>query len=274
MNFERSGELLRRLPAIASLAVAAWLLAKIALTAWDMARFEPPSPAALLPSSSAASPDAGAPGRRLFGSPPQRNGAGATPGILRDGNFRLAGVVASSNRKMAHAIIETGGVAGAYFPGDTLAAGIRLQDVRPHEVLLRRGGETLRLPLSEMQAVPGRGPARNLGGALSGELSDVLAEPPRMSLSQILRMEAVMDAEGGMEGYRVFPRAQKALFDGLGLVPGDLVTAVNGIEFAGGNLEQARRQMSGGGDMMLTVQRDSELLEIRVGSENFGLLAM
>ena len=274
MNFERSGELLRRLPAIASLAAALWLLAGIAFTAWDMVRFEPPSPAAVPPSDRAGSAGAGAPGRSLFGAPPERNGAGAAPGILRDGNFRLAGVVASGNRQMAHAIIEAGGVAGAYFPGDTLAAGISLQDVRPHEVRLRRGGETLRLPLSEMKAVPGRGPARSQQGALSGELSDVLAEPPRMSLSQILRMEAVMDAEGRMEGYRVFPRAQKALFDGLGLVPGDLVTAVNGIDINGGNLAQARRAMSGGGDMMLSVQRDGEPLEILVGSENFGLLAM
>ena len=274
MNFERSGELLRRLPAFAMLAVAAWLLGGIVVSAWEMARFEPPPPAALKPADTARDGGAGAPGGRLFGNPPQRGEASAAPGVLRDGNFRLTGVVASGNRKLAHAIIETGGIAGAYFPGDSLVAGISLEEVRPDEVLLRRGNAVLRLPLSDMKAGSGRGPARNLDDALSGALSEVLAEPPRTSLSQLLRMEAVMDAEGRMEGYRVFPRAQKALFDSLGLVPGDLVIAVNGVAFDTDNLTQARRVMSSGGDMMLSVLRDGERLEISVGSENFGLLAM
>lgn len=274
MNFERFGGLLRRFPAIAGLAVAAWLLAGIVLAAWEMARFEPPSPAAVRPMDTAEDADPAAPGGRLFGTPPRRGQASGAPGVLRDGNFRLTGVVASGDRKLAHAIIETGGVSDAYFPGDTLVAGISLQEVRPAEVLLRRGTEVLRLPLSEMNAASRRGPARNLDDAVSGGLSEVLAEPPQVSLSQLLRMEAVMDAEGRMEGYRVFPRAQKALFDGMGLVSGDLVIAVNGVAFDTGNLTQARRQMSGGGDMILSVLRDGERLEISVGSENFGLLAM
>lgn len=272
MNFERSGGLLRRLPAFAGLAVAAWLLANIALAAWEMARFEPPSPAASEPVVTAGDAGAGAPGGSLFGAPPQRGGASSAPGILRDGNFRLAGVVASSDRKMAHAIIETGGVAGAYFTGDTLAAGISLQQVRPDEVLLRRGTDVLRLPLSDM--TPGAARRPDPGDALSGVLSEVLTEPPRMTLSQLLRMEPVMDAEGRMQGYQVFPRAQRALFDGLGLAPGDLVTAVNGVSLQGDTTTQARREMNGSGDMTLSVLRDGEQLEISVGSENFLLLAM
>lgn len=272
MNFERSGGLLRRLPVFAGLAAAGWLLANIALTAWEMTRFVPPSPAASGPMVTAGNAGAGAPGGSLFGAPPQRGDASSAPGVLRDGNFRLAGVVASGDRKMAHAIIETGGVAGSYFTGDTLAAGISLQEVRPDEVLLRRGTEVLRLPLSDME--PGTGRRADPGDALTGALSDVLTEPPRMTLSQLLRMDPVMDAEGRMEGYQVFPRARRALFDSLGLAPGDLLIAVNGVSLQGDTMTQATREMNGSGDMMLSVLRDGEQLEISVGSENFALLAM
>ena len=83
-----------------------------------------------------------------------------------------------------------------------------------------------------------------------------------------------MNADGGMEGYRLSPRSRRAWFDSLGLISGDLLVAVNGISFGPDNLAQARREMSGGNDMMLTVLRDGEQLEITVGSGNFGLLAM
>ena len=83
-----------------------------------------------------------------------------------------------------------------------------------------------------------------------------------------------MDAEGRMEGYRLSPRSRRAWFDSLGLVPGDLLVAVNGVSFAPDNLAQASRGMGAGGDMMLTILRDGEQLEIAVGSGNFGLLAM
>ena len=77
-----------------------------------------------------------------------------------------------------------------------------------------------------------------------------------------------------MEGYQVFPRARRALFDSLGLAPGDLLIAVNGVSLQGDTMTQATREMNGSGDMMLSVLRDGEQLEISVGSENFALLAM
>lgn len=276
MNFGNSSAFVRRLPALALAAVAVWLLAKIGFTAWDIARFEPPAPAAFSPAVSADKAAAQAPGAGLFGSPRQRARTNASPDVLRGGNFRLTGVVASANRKLAHAIIETGGASDTYFIGDTLASGIRVQEVRPNEVLLRRGGEVLRLPLSNASLSTGASPSPNLlaraggGGALGG---DLLARP-RESLSQLVNMEPVMDADGRMEGYRLTPRARKAWFDSLGLVSGDLLLAVNGIGFDANNMAQARQEMSSGNDMMLTVERDGEKLEVSVGSDNFGLLAM
>lgn len=276
MNFANSGALVRRLPALALAGVAVWLLAKIGFTAWDIARFDPPAPAALSPAVAADKPAAAAPGAGLFGSPRQRARTSASPDVLRGGNFRLTGVVASANRKLAHAIIETGGASDTYFIGDTLASGILVQEVRPNEVLLQRGGEVLRLPLSNASLSASASPSPNLlartaGGAGLG--SELLARP-RESLSQLVNMEPVMDADGRLEGYRLTPRARKAWFDSLGLVSGDLLLAVNGASFDASNMAQARQEMSSGNDMMLTIDRDGEKLEVSVGSENFGLLAM
>ncbi len=276
MNFENSGRLLWRLPALVLMGAAAWLLVEIALTAWAMARFEPPSAAGARSSASARETGRGPPGSSLFGLPTQAGNSGAAPSVVRNGNFRLTGVVATANRRLAHAIIETGGVSETYFLGDTVASGIRLQEVRPNEVLLSRGAETLRLPLSEAGlAVSG---TASLSGSPAapgaGGIGDDLLTLPRETLSQLVNMEPVMNADGGMEGYRLSPRSRRAWFDSLGLNSGDLLVAVNGVAFDPDNLAQARREMSGGNDMMLTILRDGEQLEIIVGSGNFGLLAM
>ena len=273
MNFGNSGGLLRRLPSLALLGVAVWLLAEIALTAWELARFEPPSSNSARPSASAPDRSEGAPGSGLFGTPAQRGSAGGAPAVLRNGNLRLTGVVASSNRKLAHAIIETGGASDTYFIGETVASGISLQEVRPNEVLLRRGGDVLRLPLGDL-SLRGRAVASPSRRAAAGVTGAELRALPRESLSQLVNMEPVMDGDGRMEGYRLTPRARRAWFDSLGLVSGDLLVAVNGVPFDPDNMAQARQEMSGGNDMMLTIRRDGEQLEISVGSGNFGLLAM
>ena len=273
MNFGNSGGLLRRLPSLALLGVAVWLLAEIALTAWELARFEPPSSNSARPSASAPDRSEGAPGSGLFGTPAQRGSAGGAPAVLRNGNFRLTGVVASANRKLAHAIIETGAASDTYFIGETVASGISLQEIRPNEVLLRRRGDVLRLPLSDL-SLRGRAVASPSRRAAGGVIGAELRALPRESLSQLVNMEPVMDIDGRMEGYRLTPRSRRAWFDSLGLVSGDLLVAVNGVPFDPENMAQARQEMSGGNDMMLTIRRDGEQLEKSVGSGNFGLLAM
>ena len=177
---------------------------------------------------------------------------------------------------MAHAIIESGGVSRAYFPGDALAAGLTLHEVDANEVRLMRGAEILRLPLSGLTPGMARTTPRGLPPQPAAEDVDfsIAAVPARMSLSQILRMEPVMEADGAMLGYRVFPRGQQGFFDALGLVAGDLVVAINGIPIDSGNLPEVRQQMSAGGDMMLSVERGGEQLEISIGGENFGPLTM
>ncbi|MCY4256552.1 MAG: hypothetical protein OXE51_10655 [Gammaproteobacteria bacterium] len=277
MNFVNWSGLLRHLPAFAFVAAAVWLAARIALSAWEWTQVEPPAGLPDRSAEAAEHPASKAPGSRLFGEPRARAApvAAGPPGLLNSGKYRLRGVVASTRQGMAHAIIESSGSTRAYFPGDSLAAGLTLSEVRPNEVFLRQGAEIVRLPLASLGPSTARGAVR--AGISQFSIADppsLLAAPPRMSLSQILSMEPVMDDDGAMRGYRVSPRRSRALFDALGLVSGDLVVAVNGVPIDSATLQQATREMGGGGDMMLTVDREGEQLEIRVGSESFGLLAM
>ena len=275
MNSVNWSRLLKGLPALALVLLAAWLLARIGLTAWEMTRIERLNPTAGRSAVTTRIETTDAPGSTLFGSPPRRIESGGAPGLLSGGDFRLRGVVASGNKRVAHAIIESGGVSGAYFAGDSVANGLSLQEVRPNEVLLRRGGEVLRLPLLDLSPGMGGGIPRNLDARPDPDnIADILAAPPRMTLSQLLRMEPIVDTDGRMEGYRIFPRAQRALFDSLGLVSGDRFVAINGTPFDKDNIAQARDQMNNGGDMMLSIMRDGEQIEITVESANFGLLAM
>ncbi len=279
MNLVNWKSLLRRVPAFALLAVAIWLLGRIGASAWEWAQLEPVAPPPSLPAGPAENPAAKAPGSGLFGTPGPSAAAASAPVVMSGGEFRLRGVVASRRPGMAHAIIESRGESRAYFPGDALAPGLTLQEVWPTEVRLRQGAEILRLPLSGLTQGAARAPdprvvPRVASAFRNDQAANILDAPGRMSLSQILRMESVMNSDGKMRGYHVFPRGRQGrlnLFDSIGLVPGDLVVAINGIPINSDNLPQATEQMNSGGDMMLTVEREGDQLEISVG---LGLLAM
>lgn len=276
MNFVNWNSLLKRAPAFVLFAPAVWLLARIALSSWEWAQVEPPAGLARQPAELTEHPAVKTPGSRLFGEP-RANAppAAGSPGLLNSGQYRLRGVVASTRQGMAHAIIESDGTARAYFPGDSLAAGLTLSEVRPNEALLRQGAGIVRLPLGRPGASTSLGPDRaGVSQFSSAGAPGLLTAPPRMSLSQIMGMEPVMGDDGAMQGYRVYPGGSRGLFDALGLVSGDLIVAVNGVPINSATLQQATREMSGGGDMMLTVDREGEQFEILVGSESFGLLAM
>lgn len=279
--------LFRRVAALALGAAAVWLLVRIGVAAWELARSEPYAALPERPAGPVRQPAADAPGSRLFGTAPARGGGDPAPRLLANGDFRLRAAVASAHETLAHAIIESSGSSKAYFSGDALASGLTVDKVLANEVILKRGSETLRLPLSGREPPGGSAGAADrrpeaLAGGASGAMEPAgllpgatraLDRAPRQSLPQLVRMEPVMDAEGAMEGYRIFPR-QRAVFDRLGLVPGDLVVAVNGIPIAGDSMQQARNLISGAADLTLTIARGGEQLEITVGSENFGLLAM
>lgn len=152
-------------------------------------------------------------------------------------DLTLSGIAADAHQPISRAIIMAGGKQQTYGIGAQLPGGAVIKDILPDQVLLILNGhvESLRLPkltgdvgsdattpaftqLPVSQAPP---PA-NLGQLRH----QVMRHPER--LMDVVRAMPVME-NGKFAGYRVFPAGNPRLFEQMGLKPGDIVTAVNGI---------------------------------------------
>lgn len=151
----------------------------------------------------------------------------------------LTGVTADENGELSRAHIVSGrGEQKAYAIGAEIenAGGAKLHAVYRDRVIINRGGqlETLRFderrnasaglvsrapvtPPPPMQAIPSEDPS----------LREVVSENVS-NLNQVFRMAPHMEG-AKMVGFRLNPGRNREVFDALGLVPGDVVTEINGI---------------------------------------------
>ena len=146
-------------------------------------------------------------------------------------DLKLRASVAATNSDAAHAIIADGsGKESAYFVGSSIPGGASLHRVHVDRVILNRGGvlETLRLP----REFDGKGAApaatRRTASASQATSAQGLINANAATFVEIIRPQPFMP-NGKMKGYRVFPGRNRQQFIALGLRPGDLVTAVNGV---------------------------------------------
>lgn len=239
-----------------ALLLGVWVLYRMAVVVWQVVPAPPLSEA--VPEPPAAPPAAtGAAGGRLdistivnwhlFGAP---GGPAAPTGSAPIDapetrlNLVLRGVLSSGDPESARAIIaEPNGNENFFRIGSALPGGAELVEIYPDRIILKRAGqhETLRLPRDGLegpasqtrarQPVPAvaaqpAGPAENAGAVLA-EYRQRMAENPQ-SLLDLARPVPYNDANG-FAGFRLFPGNNPALFGQLGLQPGDLVKAVNGI---------------------------------------------
>ncbi len=152
---------------------------------------------------------------------------------LSSANLVLAGTIATQDPKHGIAIISAGGPSKVYSVGDNVN-GASLYSVYLDRVILDRGGtlETLVLP----RQLPGdrsQASARRLGAnqrtvAAVDNVRRLVQQDPGI-LDQVMRTVASYDnAAGKLRGFRAYPGRNRAIFNKLGLKPGDLVTAING----------------------------------------------
>lgn len=150
-------------------------------------------------------------------------------------NLKLRAAVAASDDEVAHAIIADGsGNEKVYFVSSSVPGGASLHRVLADRVILNRGGvlETLRLPREfegSAASVSRRPPGANSTPRTSGPNVQQLIQSNAASFAEIIRPQPFMP-NGQLKGYRVFPGRNRQQFIALGLRPGDLVTAVNGVE--------------------------------------------
>jgi general secretion pathway protein C len=144
----------------------------------------------------------------------------------------LVGTIANTDPTLGYAIIgENPAAAKVYSVGKTITGGTRLHSVYPDRAILDRGGklEALLLPKKfqgggmSASVPPGANPADPM---LGDRLRQLAAANPA-AITDVMRPQPVF-ANGQQRGYRVYPGRSRAVFNRLGLLPGDLVTAING----------------------------------------------
>jgi len=153
---------------------------------------------------------------------------------LSSANLVLAGTIASQDPKHGVAIISDGGPSKVYSVGDNVS-GATLHSVYLDHVILDRAGvlETLMLPRQLAGSRPVAA-VRRPGGADPRTVAAVdnirrLVQQDPGILDQVMRTVASYDnAAGKLRGFRAYPGRNRAIFNKLGLKPGDLVTAING----------------------------------------------
>ena len=184
----------------------------------------------------------------------------------------LVGTIANTDPTLGYAIIGESAVsAKVYGVGKTITGGTKLHSVYPDRAILDRGGklEALLLPkkfqgggMSAAAPLPGASPADPM---LGDRLRQLAATNPA-AITDILRPQPVF-ANGQQRGYRIYPGRNRSQFNKLGLLPGDLITAINGTP-----LDDASRgmdilqTMNTASAVTMTVERNGESVQVNVNN--------
>ncbi|PXV66190.1 type II secretion system protein C (GspC) [Sinimarinibacterium flocculans] len=281
--YERHG---RRLPPLANLALAivvAWLLSKMVwalMPVPEAARWQPPPPPPA-PARAGRTPSAGIDrllAAQLFG----RYEAEAAPaGNVEDApdtrlSLNLLGILAGADRESRALIGTSNGEEKPYAIGDTVVSGVKLQSIFADRVILSRAGklETLRLNKdapSSAQAVAARNASAaaalpqtdaNTAQMLSQIREQIMSDPTKAS--NYLRVQPAT-VGGQQRGYRIYPGREREAFQQLGLRPGDLVTAVNGVQLDDNQKAlQLLGQLSQANAISLTIERGGQVQNLNV----------
>lgn len=259
-------------PTIVSGVLVIALAAQLASLVWRILAPPPaaqPAPATTTPGGSGIN-IAGIVNAHLFGtalSPATGDPANAPATSL---NLVLAGTIAGEDPRSGWAIIgESAQAARVYATGATLPGGASLREVYSDRVILDRGGRLESLPLPRFAS--GAGPVQvgyaPPGGGEAPSLADnirqFVAQDPQ-AVSEILRPQPVF-AGGQQRGYRVYPGRNRSSFAKLGLMPGDLVTAVNGTPLDDPNRGlETLRGVGAGSPVVLTIERNGQTQQVTV----------
>ena len=194
----------------------------------------------------------------LFGTALQA-GVDASSAPATNLRLILAGTLAGTDPGQGWAIIgDTAQNARVYATGTTLPGGARLKEVYADRAILERNGrlESLQLPrlaggagmpIAYTQAPPQQ--------SLADSVRSLVQNDPG-ALTELIRPQPVF-AGGQQKGYRIYPGRNRAQFASLGLMPGDLVTAVNGAPLDDPNSGLATlRGIGAGGSVTLTIERN------------------
>jgi general secretion pathway protein C len=184
----------------------------------------------------------------------------------------LVGTIARSDPEQGYAIIgDSAQSAKVYGVGKTITGGTKLHSVYPDRAIPDRGGklEALLLP----KKFSGGGMSGSVGPGSAGQSDPMLGERLRQlavnnpaAITEILRPQPVF-ANGQQRGYRVYPGRNRQQFNKLGLLPGDMVTAINGTPLD----DPARGMeilstMNSAASVTVSVERNGETVQVNINN--------
>ena len=181
----------------------------------------------------------------------------------------LVGTIAHSDPEKGYAIIgESAAAAKVYAVGKTITGGTKLHSVYPDRVILDRGGKLEALLLPKKFTGGGMAAAAPLPQAnpmLGQRLQELAAQNPG-AITEIIRPQPVF-ANGQQRGYRVYPGRNRQQFTKLGLMPGDLVTAINGtpLDDPARGME-IMQSMNSASEVTVTVERNGQATQININN--------
>ena len=199
-------------------------------------------------------------------------------------NLSLVGVYSAQPADRALAIISANGKPEEVFRvGDTITGRATLQEVKINEIVIDNGGrrEIVKLPekvastgrSTGLENLPGASAQTTTGNQQGGapielpespkEIRDTLVQNPAM-LNKLV--SAVPYRENGrILGYRLTPKQSGGLLETNGILPGDVVTRVNGIALANQkNGIRALRKLVKATSVDLTILRDGVEIPISI----------
>jgi general secretion pathway protein C len=255
----------------------AWQAVQLTWTALGARRAPAPTAVAPMPQPQGPSAPAVDVGRivnaHLFGVPGASGSDETDPSAVAatQMNLVLAGTIAHADPQRGFAIVgESAATARVYAVGKTITGGTKLHSVYPDRVILDRGGklEALILPkkfqgggMSAAQPVAAAAPDPMLGQ----RLQNLAAQNPG-AITEVIRPQPVF-ANGQQRGYRVYPGRDRQQFSQLGLMPGDLVTAINGTP-----LDDPARGMeilqsiNSAAQVTVTVERNGQSTQVNINT--------
>jgi general secretion pathway protein C len=249
-------------PTVVTVVLVIGLAAQLAALVWRvLAPEQGMAPVASPPASAPAGPNlANIVGAHLFGTAAVEASGDAASAPATSLRLTLAGTIAGQDPAKGWAIIgQTAQDAKVYATGASIPGGAKLREVYADRVILERGGrlEALALPrLAGGAAAPSAATRSAPAQPSLAQSVPALSRRDPVTVSEFIRPQPVF-AGGQQKGYRVYPGRNRAQFASVGLMPGDLVTAVNGSPLNDPNSGlETLRGISAGGAVTLTIERN------------------
>ncbi|WP_447067208.1 type II secretion system protein GspC [Vibrio alginolyticus] len=268
------------------IAITGWILGKIVWLAIPQSSEVPqwrPSASSVAASNKGDAIDFNAlQNANLFGKYTEQKAAVVEQPIVKDApktrlNLTLVGAVASSDANTSLAVIANRGKQATYGLGEeiegtratlkaVLVDRVIIDNQGRDETLMMQGIEYKKLSespqVARAQAQRAEAATSDVGEKLE-QIREEIAKDPQSVFKYITISPVKKD--GDIVGYRVSPGRDAALFNDVGLQPGDIAVQLNGIDLSDPSSSvQLMQVMSDPQELNLTVERDGQQYEIYI----------